>query len=45
MCHELTGVERSINCPVLPAFSRAVARVDNRHVLNGIFRMLRSGAP
>ncbi|MFN3983287.1 MAG: transposase, partial [Caldilinea sp.] len=31
--------------PLLPHKSRGVARVDHRRVLNGIFRVLRSGSP
>ncbi len=31
--------------PILPAKSRGVPRVDDRRVLNGIFWVLRSGAP
>lgn len=31
--------------PLLPNKPRGVPRVDNRRVLNGIFWVLRSGAP
>ena len=31
--------------PLLPNYSRGVAREDDRRVLNGIFWILRSGAP
>ncbi len=31
--------------PMLPQKSRGVPRVDDRRVLNGIFGVLRSGAP
>ena len=31
--------------PILPDNSRGIRRVDDRRVLNGIFRVLRSGAP
>ena len=42
---ELTDLAWSIIRPVLPAKSRSVPRVDDRRVLNGIFWVLRSGAP
>ncbi len=45
MRYELTDLEWSIIRPVLPAKSRGVPRVDDRRVLNGIFWVLRSGAP
>ncbi len=45
MRYELTDLEWSIIQPVLPAKSRGVPRVDDRRVLNGIFWVLRSGAP
>lgn len=45
MRYELTDRERSIIQFVLPTKSRGVPRVDDRLVLNGIFWMLRSGAP
>jgi transposase len=45
MRYELTNLEWSIIRPVLPTKSRGVPRVDDRRVLNGIFWVLRSGAP
>lgn len=45
MRYELTDLEWSIIHPVLPTKSRGVPRVDDRLVLNGIFWVLRSGAP
>jgi len=45
MRYELIDFEWSLICPVLPAKSRGVPRVDDRRVLNGIFWVLRSGAP
>ena len=45
MRYELTDFEWSIIRPVLPANSRGIPRVDDRQVLNGIFLVLRSGAP
>lgn len=45
MRYELTDLEWSIIQPMLPAKSRGVPRVDDRRVLNGIFWVLRSGAP
>lgn len=45
MRYELTDPEWSIIQPVLPTKSRGVPRVDDRLVLNGIFWVLRSGAP
>ena len=45
MRYELTDFEWSIIHPVLPAKARGVPRVDDRRVLNGIFWVLRSGAP
>ena len=43
--YELTDFEWSIIAPLLPNKPRGVARVDDRRVLNGIFWVLRSGAP
>ena len=40
-----TFAERSIFGRALPQKSRGVPRVDDRRVLNGIFWVLRSGAP
>jgi len=45
MCYALTDAEWSIIQPILPTKSRGVPRVDDRRVLNGIFWILRSGAP
>ena len=45
MRYELTDFEWSIIRPVLPAMSRGVPCVDDRRVSNGIFWVLRSGAP
>ena len=42
---ELSGGEWSILRVMLPNKPRGVARVDDRRVLNGIFWVLRSGAP
>ena len=43
--HDLTDVEWSVIEPPLPRKWRGVKRVDDRRVLNGIFWVLRSGAP
>jgi transposase len=45
MRHELSDKEWSIIRPMLPTKPRGVPRVDDRRVLNGIFWVLRSGAP
>ena len=45
MRYELTDSEWTIIRPVLPDKSRGVPHVDDRCVLNGIFWVLRSGAP
>ncbi len=45
MRYEMTDLEWSIIRSVLPDKSRGVPRVDDRRVLNGIFWVLRSGAP
>ena len=45
MRYALTDAEWSIIQPILPAKPRGVPRVDDRRVLNGIFWILRSGAP
>lgn len=42
---DLTDFERRVIEPLLPNKPRGVPRVENRRVLNGIFWMLRSGAP
>lgn len=41
----LTGFEWGLIQPLLPDKLRSVARVDDRRVLNGIFRVLRTGSP
>lgn len=43
--YDLTDFEWRIIEPLLPNRSRGVARVDDRRVLNGIFWVLRCGAP
>ncbi len=43
--YDLTDFEWSVIQPLLPNKPRGVARVDDRRVLNGIFWVLRSGAP
>lgn len=43
--YDLTDFEWSIIKPLLPNKPRGVPRVNDRHVLNGIFWVLRSGAP
>jgi hypothetical protein len=45
MRYELCDKEWSIIRPMLPKKPRGVPRVDDRRVLNGIFWVLRSGAP
>jgi transposase len=45
MRYELTDNEWSAIKPMLPNKSRGVPRVNDRRVLNGIFWVLRSGAP
>jgi len=46
MClYDLTDFEWRVIEPPLPNKPRGVPRVDNRRVLNGIFWVLRSGAP
>jgi transposase len=45
MCYELTDHEWSAIKPMLPNKVRGVRRVDDRRLLNGIFWVLRSGAP
>ena len=45
MRYELSDKEWSIIRPMLPTKPRGVPRVDDRRVLNGIFWVLRSGAP
>jgi transposase len=45
MRHALTDAEWRQISPILPCKPRGVPRVDDRRVLNGIFWVLRSGAP
>ena len=45
MRYELSDTEWRVLRVMLPNKSRGVARVDDRRVLNGIFWVLRSGAP
>lgn len=45
MRYALSETEWKIIQAILPTKSRGVPRVDDRRVLNGIFWVLRSGAP
>jgi transposase len=45
MRYELSDYEWTAIKPMLPNKSRGVPRVNDRRVLNGIFWILRSGAP
>ncbi len=45
MRYELSQYEWDVIRPVLPNRTRGIPRVDDRRVLNGIFWILRSGAP
>ena len=45
MRYELSTHEWSVIRPMLPNKPRGVPRVDDRRILNGIFWVLRSGAP
>jgi transposase len=45
MRYELGDYEWAAIKPMLPNKPRGVPRVNDRRVLNGIFRVLRSGAP
>ena len=45
MRYELNTYEWSVIRPMLPNKPRGVPRVDDRRILNGIFWVLRSGAP
>jgi transposase len=43
--YELSDFEWQVIAPLLPNKPRGVPRVDDRRVLNGIFWVLRTGAP
>ena len=43
--YDLTDFEWGVIQPLLPSKPRGVPRVDDRRVLNGIFWVLRTGAP
>ena len=45
MRYELSDYEWSVIRPMLPNKPRGIPRVDDRRILNGIFWVLRSGAP
>jgi transposase len=45
MRYELSDCEWVVIKPMLPNKPRGVPRVNDRRVLNGIFLVLRSGAP
>ena len=45
MRYELSDCEWSVIKPMLPNKPRGIPRVDDRRILNGIFWVLRSGAP
>jgi transposase len=45
MRYELADCEWTAISPMLPNKARGVPRVDDRRILNGIFWVLRSGAP
>ena len=45
MRYELSDCEWSVIKPMLPNKPRGISRADDRRVLNGIFWVLRSGAP
>lgn len=45
MRYELSTYEWSVIRPMLPNKPRGVPRVDDRRILNGIFWVVRSGAP
>jgi transposase len=43
--YQLSDFEWGVIAPLLPTKTRGVPRVDDRRVLNGIFWVLRTGAP
>ena len=43
--HDLSDREWAIIAPLLPNKPRGVPRVDDRRVVNGLFYILRTGAP
>jgi Putative transposase of IS4/5 family (DUF4096) len=45
MRYELSDCEWNVVRPMLPNKARGTPRVDDRRILNGIFWVLRSGAP
>jgi len=45
MRYDLADYEWSAIKPMLPNKPRGIPRVNDRRILNGIFRILRSGAP
>jgi len=45
MRYELSDYEWSVIKPMLPNKPRGIPRVDDRRILNGMFWVLRSGAP
>src|SRR5262245_39702368 len=45
MRYELSDCEWNVIRPLLPNKARGISRVDDRRILNGIFWVLRSGAP
>jgi Putative transposase of IS4/5 family (DUF4096) len=45
MRYELSDYEWTAIKPMLPNKPRGIRRVNDRRVLNGIFRVVRSGAP
>jgi transposase len=45
MHYELTNYQWAADRPMLPNKPRGVRRMDDRRALNGIFWVLRSGAP
>jgi transposase len=45
MRYELSDYEWDVIKPMLPNKPRGIPRVDDRRILNGIFWVLRSGAP